>query len=281
MSESDKYPESSGRRQFVKGVVGSATLVGFGSLGAVSVDALTNRAGAGGGTTEFYGIENTDGPAPRAMPQVVIDIDDEGYIKGHYPSVEEQQVGGETIKIAEEDIGGITYGAEWYQYCGVQGYQGISPDYEGDDYFRYASDPPYEWQKQDVEVGDRVHIDDFSNYETWGNSVGADGIGKPAMVTWRSQDTENTIPVQVIRSTRVEEMASQDDEWLSASTQQGVMAWLNKCTHFCCAPGFKSSEQAERFGGANKVYCPCHQSIYDPFSVVKSAFVAYPRPEDG
>lgn len=281
MSESDKYPESSGRRQFVKGVVGSASLVGFGSLGTVAVDALTNRSGEGGGTTEFYGVENTGGPAPRAMPQVVVDIDEEGYVKGRYPEVTEETVAGETVQIAEETIGDITYAAEWFQYCGVQGYQGVAPDYEGDNYFRYAASPPYEWQSSEVSQGDRVHIDDFEDYATWGNDIGADGIGKPAMVTWRSQDTENTIPVQLLRSTRTEEMASEDDAWLSEATDQGMMAWLNKCTHFCCAPGFKASSQAERFAAADASYCPCHQSVYDPFSIVRSAFVAYPRPEDG
>ena len=282
MSESDKYPPSSGRRRFVNGVVGAASLVGFGSFGTVAFDTLTQRSGAGGGTTEFYGIENTDGPAPRAMPQIVVDVDDEGYVKGRYPEVSEQTVRGETVQIAEEEIGDIVYTAEWFQYCGVQGYQGIAPDYEGDDYFRYADGPPYDWQSENVEAGDRVHVDDFQDYETWGNGIGRAGLGKPAMVTWRSQDTENTIPVQVLRSTRVEQLEGDaGDEWFSAATDQGMMAWLNKCTHFCCAPGFKSTDQSAKFGGADDVYCPCHQSLYDPFNIVRSAFVAFPRPEDG
>jgi Rieske Fe-S protein len=280
MSESDKYPESSGRRQFVKGVVGSASLVGFGSLGAITVDSLTNRSGEGGGTTEFYGIENTAGPAPRAMPQIVVDVDDEGYVMGRYPEIEEREVAGETVKIAREQVGDISYAAEWFQYCGVQGYVGVSPDYEGDDYFRYAPDPPYEWQREAVSPGDRVNVEHLAEYETWGNDIGADGIGMPAMVEWRSQDVENPLPVQVLRSTRVEELAAEDDSWFAASTEQGTMAWLNKCTHFCCAPGFKTSGQSKRFAAADEVYCPCHQSVYDPFSVVRSAFVAYPRPED-
>jgi Rieske Fe-S protein len=283
MSADDKYPESSGRRRFVKGVVGSASLVGLGSVGTVAVDTLTSPSGTGGGTTEFYGIENTAGPAPRSMPQLVIDVDEEGFIRGRYPTVETVEQKGEEVQIAEEEIGDITYSANWFQYCGVQGYQGISPSYEGDNYFRYATDPPFDWQSSEVSAGDRVNVDDFEDYETWGNDIGRSGIGKPASVVWRSQETENTIPCQLIRSTRVERLLEEnpDDAWLQESMEQGFVGWLNKCTHFCCVPGFKSTSQAEKFNAEDDVYCPCHQSVYDPYSIVRSAFVAYPRPEDG
>jgi len=101
------------------------------------------------------------------------------------------------------------------------------------------------------------------------------------MGTWRSQDvpSSGTMPVQIIRSTRIEEMAG-NNQWLSASTEQGFMANLNKCTHFCCVPAFKAYAGSAGFGAADDIYCQCHQSVYDPFSLIQQRFVALPRPDD-
>jgi Rieske Fe-S protein len=278
MSADDKYPEESGRRRFVKGVVGGSALAGVGALGTVTVNSATASPGAGGGSTQAWSIENTSGPAPRGMPQIPIEIDSEGYLKGVWPDVETVTQGGRQVQIAEMDLGGSTYSSEWFQYCGVEGYAGIQPGYESDNYFRSGSNPAYDWQSQSKEEGDRLHIDDFSDYEEWGNGIGTAGTGKPATGRWRSEDADDVIPIQVVRSTRIEEAAA-DDEWLQASTDEGFIAWLNKCTHFCCVPGYKQSADAARFGNPNGVYCQCHQSIYDPFNVVQTLFIARPRPE--
>ena len=278
MSADDKYPEESGRRRFVKGVVGGSALAGVGALGTVTVNSATASPGAGGGSTQAWAIENTGGPAPRGMPQIPIEVDSEGYIRGVWPDVETVTQGGRQVQIAEMDLGGSTYSSEWFQYCGVEGYAGIQPGYESDNYFRTGSNPAYDWQSQSKEEGDRLHVDDFSDYEEWGNGIGTAGVGKPATGRWRSEDAEDVVPIQIIRSTRIEE-AAQDSEWLQASTSEGFIAWLNKCTHFCCVPGYKQSEDAARFGNADGVYCQCHQSIYDPFSLVQTLFIARPRPD--
>jgi Rieske Fe-S protein len=278
MAEDDKYPESSGRRRFVKGVVGSATVAGLGTAGVAAVDTITNPTGAGGGPTEYFGVENTAGPAPRAMPIVPIEIDDGGDIKGVYPEVQEIEERGQTKQVARMQLGGITYEVDWFQYCGVQNYGGLAPDYEGDNYFRYTGGPSsYDWQPG----SGRINVSDFDDYETWTNGIGEAGIGKPAMASWRSQDVEDTIPVQIIRSKLLEQKLAQESgpaiDFLEAATQDGVMAILNKCTHFCCVPGYRSST----YGSAgDKIYCPCHQSVYDPYSIVRKRFVAFPRPED-
>lgn len=282
MTNPDKYPESSGRRRFVKGVVGSAALAGVGAGGAAAVDTVTNPSGQGGGTTQYFGVENTGGPAPRAMPQIPVEIDDEGYLSGVYPDITEEERLGQTVKVARMELGGIEYSVNWFQFCGVQGYEGLSPNYEGDNYFRYTSDSSpnaYEWHQGDG--GSRIHIDDFDDYESWTNGIGTRGLGKPASGVWRSEDTSDTIPIQVIRSTRIEELVDTGEgeaaEWLRASTSEGVIGFLNKCTHFCCVPGFKTSTYED---ADDQIYCPCHQSTYDPFSIVKKAFVAFPRPEE-
>lgn len=278
MSADDKYPEESGRRRFVKGVVGGSALAGVGALGTVTVNSATASPGAGGGATQAWAIENTAGPAPRGMPQIPLEVDDEGYVRGLWPDVETTIQGGVEIEVAEMDLGGTTYSSEWYQYCGIEGYQGIQPGYESDNYFRSGAAPAYDWQSESKEQGDRFHVDDFDDYTEWGNGIGDAGVGKAATGTWRSQDADNVIPIQILRSERIEQ-AAQDDEWLQASTDQGFIAWLNKCTHFCCVPGYKQTEDAARFGNPNGVYCQCHQSVYDPFSVVQTLFTARPRPK--
>lgn len=283
MSQADKYPESSGRRRFVKGVVGAASLTAVGATTVGGVQLATSASGGGGGPTEFFGIENTAGPAPRAMPMIPVEVDDEGFLKGVYPEVKEVERQGQTLTVAEQELGGTTYSAAWFQYCGIQNYEGVAPGYEGDDFLRYSSGTDYDWQSQEVSAGDRVNVEDFQDYEEWGNGIGRSGLGKPAQVTWRSQDTEATIPVQVLRSTGVPEMVEQAEgdvaTWLEATTEDSFILWLNKCTHFCCTPGYKTTAQAAEFGGEDAVYCPCHQSVYDPFSVVRRRFIAFPRPE--
>jgi len=284
MSESDKYPEESGRRRFVKGVVGSAALAGVGTSTAAMVNTTTNPTGAGGGITQFFGIENTDGPAPRGMPMIPVRIDSEGYLQGHFPEWETITEQGREVQVAVEEIGGIEYGPRWFQYCGVQTYPGLQPDADQDNYFRYAENPPYTWQQEDVSAGDRVHIDDFADYETWGNAIGRGGIGKPAMGTWRSQGIggEGTLPVQVMRipPDDFDGITSESDAWLEAASEEGFLAWLNKCTHFCCVPTFKGTAQSAQFNAENDVYCPCHQSVYDPYTIVQRSYVALPRPTE-
>jgi len=283
----DKYPDDSGRRRFVKGVVGSATLATVGATSAGAINPMTSSSGVGGGATTFVGIENTDGPAPRGMPMIPVRIDDAGDLMGYWPEEKEAQEGGRTVTIAEEGLGGQTYSSEWFQYCGVETYPGVRPGVDQDNYFRYAGGSPYEWQQNDVEAGDKVNVADFADYETWSNDIGEEENGKPATVTWRSQGVsdEQTMPIQVLRipPERFQRMRDQSGmaTWLDAATPEGdtFVAWLNKCTHFCCVPGFKSLEGSASFGAENEVYCQCHQSVYDPFSPAERQYTAFPRPE--
>ena len=285
-TDDDKYPEQSGRRRFVKGVVGAAALAGVGTGTNAMVNTMTNPSGEGGGSLQYFGMANTEGPAPRAMPQIPVEIDADGFLKGVWPPVEEVTQGGRTINIARMELGGIEYSNEWFQYCGVQTYPGVVPTADQDNFFRYADSPPYEWQSSEVSAGDKVHVDDFSDYETWGNDIGQAGVGKPAFATWRSQGVPQgqTMPVQIIRSTRVAEAVQQAGgevgSWLEASTQDDFIAILDKCTHFCCVPGFKSFADSAKFDAEDEIYCQCHQSVYDPYQIVKKQFVALPRPGD-
>ncbi|WP_302082339.1 ubiquinol-cytochrome c reductase iron-sulfur subunit [Salinibaculum rarum] len=282
--DEDKYPEESGRRRFIKGVVGSAALAGVTASAGASLNLATSAPGAGGGTVEFIGIEITDGPAPRGMPIIPVEISD-GTLQGLFPEAEEVQQQGRTVQIAETDVGGTTYSSSWFQYCGVQQYAGTQPGADANNTFTAKPDGTYEWMS-DLSSGDPLTVDNFSDYEEWGNGIGQSGLGKPAMANWRNTSDGRALPVQVIRSPEVPKMANGEgkyselpgavQDFLAEATDQGFMAWLDKCTHFCCVPGFKTSEYP---GAEDGVYCQCHQSIYDPFSPTQYQFVALPRPD--
>lgn len=284
MANDDNYPVESDRRRFVKGVVGGAALSGLLTVGAASVTLTTTPSGGGGGLMNYRGAVREAGPAPRGLPQIPIQIDDEGYLQGVWPEPETVEESGTEYQASRAEIGGVDYSTEWFQYCGLQTFAGIAPDADQDAYFRYDDAPPtedYPWM-EDVDPGGQMHVDDFSEYEDWGNDVGDEGIGQPGTGTWRSDGVpaEETIPILVIRSTQIEEMA-EDDEWLAEACPEGFVAFVNKCTHFCCVPGYKRlSESANYSGGQNKIYCNCHQSVYNPFDIVEEQFVSLPRSED-
>ncbi|AQL43820.1 cytochrome B [Halorientalis sp. IM1011] len=286
--DEDKYPSETGRRRFVKGVVGSAALSSVGVGGAVALDTATSPTGTGGGITQFMGIENTDGPAPRGMPIIPLTVDSEGALKGVWPDVKTETVQGQEVTIAETELGGTTYSSAWFQYCGIQTAEGLDPEADQDNFFRSSSGPSLSWQSEAKESGEKLFVDDFSDYESWGNGIGQSGLGKPAEAAWRSDGDVQTVPVQVLRSPEVSKMANGEgpyselpgevQSFIGAATEQNFMAWLNKCTHFCCVPGFKTYEGSAKFDAENEVYCQCHQSVYDPFSPVSKSFVALPRP---
>ncbi|WP_050031682.1 cytochrome b [Halorubrum halophilum] len=280
MSQSDKYPAESGRRRFVKGVVGGAALAGVGAMGSATVNTLTTAGGVGGGSTVAMSIAKTGGPAPRGLPQIPLEVTDDGYIRGIWPETQTVTQEGQEIEVAQEQLGGRTYSGAWFQYCGVESQENVSPSYESDNLFRAASGK-YDWQDETYDAGDQIHVDDFDDYTEWGNGIGDDGVGKPASVTWRSQDADTSLNATVIRSPRIEEaVENSNDEWLEASTDQGFVAYLNVCTHFCCIPDYKVLEESARYDAANGTYCVCHQSVYDPFTLEESLFIARPRPDE-
>ena len=289
--DEDKYPGETGRRRFVKGVVGSAALASVGTGGAATLTSATSVGGGGGGPTQYVAIENTDGPAPRGMPVIPVNVTSGGEIEGVFPEASTEEVGGQEITVAETDIGGITYSSQWFQYCGVESYEGTQPDADADNTFRALSGGGYEWQS-DLDGGQVLTLDMFEDYESWGNGIGRSGLGKPASARWRSEaEGAKTMPVQLIRSPEVPKMINGEQgfrdysnlsgavrDFIAEATDENIIAWLNKCTHFCCVPGYKTLAGSANFGGENGVYCQCHQSVYDPFNPVQTQFIARPRP---
>lgn len=192
-----------------------------------------------------------------------ITVDEEGYLHGVWPM-------GQTDGVPTETIEGVQYSPAWY--CGLADHPGLVPDATVETYLRSSSDTPYEWQAETHEPGERLHVSDFADYETWGNGIGSCGLGKPAMATWRSHGPE-PFPVQVVRSARVSRLAEEDD-WLDASTTDGFVAWSASCPKQCAVTTFEGHVESEQFDAGDLVYCPKHQSPFDPFDIVSSSFVA-------
>jgi len=283
----DKYPAPSGRRRFVKGLVGASALSGVTTVGGLAVDATTDQGGIGGGTVSYVGIRNIAGPANRPMPIVPLEISD-GALRGMWPSVSEVTAGGDTFRLARGELGGVTYSQQWFQYCGLEVAPGLEPDPERDGFLR--SKTTYDWQS-DLPDGEKLRVEHFENYESWGNNIGSDGLGKPAVATWRSQGEDvKEIQVQVLRTPAVSKMVAGEDEYadlageirdfLDAATAEDFIAWVNRCTHLCCNPGYKKTPGSAKFEAADKVYCNCHQSVYDPFSPAMATFASRPRPQE-
>ncbi|MDY7082459.1 MAG: ubiquinol-cytochrome c reductase iron-sulfur subunit, partial [Halobacteria archaeon] len=183
------------------------------------------------------------------------------------------------------NIAGVEYSMDWFQYCGVQGYPGVRPSFESNNRFHYSDRA---WHSD--MAGNVMKVSDFDDWQSYqGSAQGAtEGLGKPAWGTWRSQDVDQTMPVAIIKTDkqRLLDNAKNDQQrqWINETCPQGFIGWLNKCTHFCCVPqGFQTTNYGCGSGGsvcaADKVYCQCHQSIYDPFNVVQENMIALPRPE--
>lgn len=257
--------DGSRRRRFLAGLVSGSAIATAGITAATTLQRST-RAGTWGGRIRYRGPRNVTGPADRALPQVPVAVDDDGYLHGRWPSSTEGQV-------PVEVIGGVRYSPEWFRYCEAEEHPGLRPAAGQDTLLRAAPDPPYVWQAAALTPGEPLHVSAFSDYATWGNGVGTDGLGKPAMATWRSQGPVPTIRVQVLRSGRVPDVAG-DDAWVRASTDRSFVAWRADCPNYCAITAFKAYESSERFDAGDLVYCPRHQSLFDPFEVVESTFVA-------
>jgi Rieske Fe-S protein len=282
---SDKYPPESGRRRFVKGVVGASALGSVAAGGSAVLGSATSQQGVGGGSIRYVGIENTAGPAPRGMPIVPLRITDDGYLEGRWPEPETiERKDGTEVTVARTEIGGVRYSSKWFQYCCVQSYAGAQPDADADTRLRKKGGYPW---ASDIESGQPLSVEQFADYREWGNGIGQSGLGKPLNADWRTTENGRPLPVEVLRSPEVSKMIDGEEgfhdygrlsdrvrEFLAAATERDFIAWLDKCTHFCCTPGFKTSTYE---GASDAVYCQCHQSIYDPFSPVERQFVALPR----
>ncbi len=238
------------RRSFVKGcaiagTAGVAAAAGFSMGKPISL--------VQGGTiknVEYIAAKKVGGPAPRGIPLLPLEVGDDGVIRGS-PTLD-----GESV-------------LDWYKYCGHEGAPGLQEAYEGDEVLRYFVVPSKLAQGFDPWYGDRI-----------GEPVKAEHfeeMDRGAAVQWRSQGEEgaNIISATIIK-TSPERHAFEgvpQDLVMEAGLEDGFVAFVSFCTHFCCVPGWKEAEDQARARGAwDDLYCTCHHSIYDPFTLSSDSF---------
>lgn len=232
------------RRNFVKGAMGAATLGALGAGGFGVLRPVINLEAAKTEILKYFGAKKVDGPAPRGVPIIPVQVNAEGFIEGKPTRL------------------------EWYQYCGHEGAPGLYESFTGDNVFRYflteekivaarAANLALWFEDK---IGDPIRFSDL------------DEVGKGAAFRWRSegQTGVDIITGIVIRVDPKKFKRRPDDElW---DPVNNLVALSTYCTHFCCVPGFKESNIALKLGYWEKMLCTCHFSVYDPYNIVRYEF---------
>ena len=258
------------RRSFVKACLGVA---GAGTLAAAGVGTAVNLAQirpASGGAQTYWGAHKVAGPAPRGIPFIPITVENGVF------------VGKPTITTAEGDVVDVL---SWYKYCGHGGAPGLKADFTENNELTYfiAEEKLHlitPWFK-DL-LGKPVRPDDFP----------APGFG--ASFIWRSdgQSGPNVLTGTIVKTApgdiRLQTAAvppakplktEADFEWVRSEIfHEDFVAASTFCTHFCCIPAYREAEQLARPRNAwDKLFCTCHNSVYDHREPVTYSFA----PETG
>ncbi len=236
------------RRSFVKGMavagVGAAALAGGVGVGvSLAQDPCDELR-----TVEYVGAKKMAGPAPRGLPLLPVTVGDDGVVRGR-PSL-----------LGEPILG-------WYRYCGHGEAPGLQEGYEGDEVLRYfvpasqlagGADP---WFRD--RLGEPVRFRDLEP-------------GRAAAARWRSEGAEGKDVVTVLlMRVRGGEVALEGVDRRVADAlglAQGLVAMVSFCTHFCCVPGYRNPS-AGAGGSEGDVFCSCHGSVYDPYTLARYRFV--------
>lgn len=268
------------RRSFIKacagvGAAGAAAATGFGMLRPVA-DVEVEIV-----PISYPGVKVMKGsPAPYGLPLIPLEITSSGELRGRPDAGQDQLM--------------------WYKYCSHERAPGTSPEFESDNLTRYFVTEEKLAKGLDAwyedHIGDVITVDDFPDEEPNPDFSQYPGVGAPFQ--WRSQgvDTESKITGIVIRAPKDEigfDGATTPPEatirdWFPEdpnSSDHVFMACCSFCTHFCCVPGFHESELSISSGYGQTIFCSCHLSRYDPFTIEnynRTIFV-YPdsEPEEG
>jgi Rieske Fe-S protein len=256
------------RRSFIKacagvGAAGAAGAAGFGMLrpiADVEVEIVP---------ISYPGVKVMRGsPAPYGLPLIPLEITSSGELKGRPDAAPDQ--------------------LKWYKYCSHERAPGTSQDFETDNLARYfvteeklakGLDAWYE----DL-IGDVVTVDDFPDEDPNPTFSKYDGVGAP--FEWRSEGIEPALKITgiVVRMPKTDENGdprisfdgattpppAEVQEWFPEDPNDPdymYMACCSFCTHFCCVPGFHESQLAESSGYGQTIFCSCHLSRYDPFTI--------------
>lgn len=264
------------RRSFVKACVTTA------GVGALAASGLGMAAGLaiprkpGLPPVRYFGAHRVAGPAPRGIPYIPVAIEG-GTIVGR-TSIPNYEAGEPDINILE-----------WYKYCGHSIAPGLvagtREDENGLKYFiaedKIASVNPW--------YGDRlanpIRADEFPDNEFGAGFIWrSDGQSGPnvltgAIIRYKTKAVKHltsgiTNPGKSLPADRMQLVRDQIFATVGDSTFVAISTF---CTHFCCIPGYKEAEKLARPRNAwDKVFCTCHNSVYDPREPVAYSF--FPEP---
>jgi Rieske Fe-S protein len=235
------------RRAFVKGcavagAAGAGIAGGLSMAKPLSIQGATRRV-----DVNYLAAKKVGGPAPRGIPILPLNFASDGTLEGS------PTLGGESV-------------LDWYKYCGHEDTDGLQEDYEPqDEKLVYPPD----------KGGDRW----FADYQ--GEPMKKEHfeeVNQGAPVRWRSYGKEgNNIISAVVLKVDPESIAFEGvDQALveEAGLAEGFVGFVTFCTHFCCVPGWKHApEQAKPRNAWDNLFCTCHYSVYDPFTLTDESYV--------
>lgn len=280
------------RRTFVKTAVGLGIAGAAGATATALTMPLAKPRPPAAPPVAYFGLHKIGGPAPRGTPLIPIFVNAKGDFEGR--TVVENVPANSFLapKLGpEETWDGKVDILEWYKYCGHQGAAGLSQDFaEGDSVLRYfiAEDKlklglspwfkdrlgepirpehftepglgaSFVWRSEG-QTGAGVLTGVILRWNAEGKGTPADAYSfKPAKVFPPGKAIKGEADLELLRTQFLHA-----DEFAASSTF---------CPHFCCIPGYKEAEKlASSRDAADKVFCTCHFSIYNPREVVGYTF---------
>lgn len=247
------------RRSFIKacaGVAGAgaAAAAGFGMFRPVS------DVGVEIIPISYPGVKVLEGsPAPYGMPLIPLELTSDGALRG-VPDVTDDQL-------------------MWYKYCSHERAPGTFQDFESDNLISYyVTEEKIEkgldaWYKG--QIGDTIRVEDFPDEEPSDDFQQFPGVGAP--FEWRSAGvpSESKITGIVIKVPRDElefngPIPAPEEAFIVEHPDDPEIVFIatcSFCTHFCCVAGFHEAQLALSSGHGSRIFCTCHLSRYDPFTI--------------
>lgn len=279
------------RRTFVKTAVGIGIAGTAAATGAALTVPLAKPRPPAAPPVPYFGFHKIGGPAPRGTPLIPIFVNADGNFEGK-PVIDGVPASSFLApKLGpEETFDGNVDVLEWYKYCGHQGAAGLKHDFPGDSVLRYfiAEDKlklglspwfkdrlgqpirpehftepglgaSFVWRSEG-QTGAGVLTGVILRWKKEGEGTDADSYSlKPSKVFPPAKGIRNETDAEIVRTKMMHE-----GEFAASSTF---------CPHFCCIPGYKEAEKlAASRDAADKVFCTCHFSIYNPRQIVAYTF---------
>lgn len=248
-----KRPSGMDRRSFVKTAMGAATVgaVGVGTAGLVVPLSTSGRLKIR--RFPYLGARLIGGPAPQGLPLIPIRVNESGEVEG-VPSLEESDV---------------EHSLDWYKYCSHDEAPGLDPDFTDDNVLRYFNTET-KLRDAERELGEPLWYHNMLDEPILAEHLTDVGMGAP--FKWRSEDQRDTnIITGIVIKVDPASVAGQGYEPFM-DPDHNLMGFCSFCAHFCCVPGYQESSIPRGKGLFDKIYCTCHDSVYDPSDIAPYRF---------